>query len=159
MMCEPQRKLLIRAYRGRGLLCWFIRWQTRSPYSHVALQFGSIAYESYPWKKPGKPRGLIEFDMTDADYAADAFGIEVPEHVYVSMERWAESHVGDRYDWLAIFRFISRRRYTSNDKWICSEWIFKDFLDHCIRLLNETEEWEVSPGLLVRSPRVHREQK
>ena len=156
-MCEPQRKLLIRAYRGRGLLCWFIRWQTRSPYSHVALQFGDTLFESYPWKKPGKPRGLIQRDVDESDLAADAFGIEIPEHVYANMMRWAILHVGDGYDWLAIFRFISRRRCQSDDRWVCSEWIFRDFLDHCIRLLAETEEWEVSPGLLVRSPLLARE--
>ena len=158
-MCEPQRKLLIRAYKGRGLLCWFIRWQTRSPYSHVALQFGDILFECYPWKKPGKPRGFIQRDVDADDRAADAFSIEVPEHIYFGMLRWAESHVGDGYDWLAIFRFISRRRHTSNDEWICSEWIFRDFLDHCIHLLAETEDWEVSPGLLVRSPLLTREAK
>ena len=158
-MCEPQRKLLIRAYKGRGLLCWFIRWQTRSPYSHVALQFGGYFFESYPWKKPGKKRGLIRQDMTAADYAADAFGIEVPEHIYLSMYDWARFHEGNGYDWLAICRFISRRRHTSNRRWICSEWIFRDFLDHGIRLLAETEDWEVSPGLLVRSPLLTREAK
>lgn len=154
MMCEPTRKLLIRAYPGRGLLCWFVRWQTRSPYAHVALQFGDIFYESHPWRG-----GFICCEMTAADYAADAFGIEVPKHVYASMERWAESHVGDKYDWVAIFRFISRRRWQSNRRWICSEWIFRDFLDHGIRLLAETEDWEVSPGLLVRSPLLTREGK
>jgi hypothetical protein len=151
-MCEPTRKLLIRAYRGRGLICWFVRWQTRSPYSHVALQFGDTFFESHPWRG-----GFIQCDMTDADRAADAFGIEVPERIYLSMFAWASLHVGCGYDWLAIFRFISRRRYRSNNRWICSEWIFRAFLDHSIRLFNETEEWEVSPGLLVRSPLLARE--
>lgn len=155
-MTEPMRELLVRAYRGRGLLCWFIRWQTRSPYSHVALQFGDTFFESYPWKKPGKSRGLIQQDMTDADRAADAFRIVVPERIYLNLLWWAQSHVGDKYDWLAVLRFVLCRRCQLNNRWICSEWIFYDFLLHGIELLAETEAWEVSPGMLIRSPLLER---
>ena len=150
---DETRRVRVRAYRGHGLIGWFIRWQTRSKYAHLAMQYDNQIIESVFW------HGVIKRDLTPADDEADVVYVDVPEHVYFTMLWWAQSHVGDGYDWMGLLRFISRRRWQHDDWWFCSEFGFANFLFGEIVLLAETEEWEVSPGLFMRSPVPKREAK
>lgn len=145
-MCVSCRKVLIRAYKGKSLIGLLIRWQTRSPYSHIALQFGDMIVESHA------NTGVVSRYVQAGDEVADVFSVEVTEDSYRRMLEWCLSHVGDKYDWLAILRFISRKRCWSDVKWFCSELAYAAFQHVGINLLVRTEAWEVSPGMLVRSP-------
>jgi len=131
-------------YRGGRL----VRWQTRAKYGHVAVKAPNGAvYEALA--RPGVvcwPRGRSDKCL------ADAFEIIVSAETTEQIETWLKEQVGKRYDWLALLRFISRRRWYSNDKWFCSELVFESFRQAGVELLKRCEPWEVSPGRLSQSP-------
>ena len=150
-MCEPTRRVRVLAYRGHGLASAAIRWQTRSPYAHVALRFGDTILEAWPGV------GVRQRDVEPGDSEADVFFRDVPEHVYARMLEWALSHVGDRYDRRGVLRFISRRQCEADDDWFCSEFAFADFLAGGIRLQERMRAWQASPLLIVISPLLEQE--
>jgi uncharacterized protein YycO len=140
-------------YRSKGIISSLIRWQTRSPYAHVALLFDDETIIEAHWKPGVYSRKL---DQSDDLPNVDWFKVETTPEQEQAIRHWAESTLGCRYDTLAILRFISRRKMTDNNRWFCSEHVFEAFRKAGIRLLERTEAWEVSPGLLVRSPLMRR---
>jgi hypothetical protein len=70
------------------------------------------------------------------------------------LREFAHQHIGKPYDYLSVARFISRRSESihSKEKWFCSEFVFAAFQAAGLNLLRDTEAWEVSPGLLSKSP-------
>jgi uncharacterized protein YycO len=67
---------------------------------------------------------------------------------------FARGQLGKPYDWTMVLRFISRRQESrkSRGKWFCSELVYASFQKAGVDLLRDTDPWEVSPGLLARSP-------
>jgi uncharacterized protein YycO len=62
--------------------------------------------------------------------------------------------LGKPYDWTMVARFVTRRDESraSSGKWFCSELVYAAFKQAGVPLLRATEPWEVSPGLLAKSP-------
>lgn len=162
-------------HRGRGLIAWLIRWQTRSPYSHVSiiLPDGTVVESREPeslWGivklmltgKGGGVRRLagIQHAIKPGEYADLFFPPPMDDSTTAALADWYLSQVGKPYDIWMVLRFLSRRQETraSTGKWFCSEFWFAGFLRFGIRLLALTEPWEVSPGGGARSPllRPHR---
>ncbi len=135
-------------YRKRGLLfAPWVRFQTRSQWSHVAIRFmNGDVIEALPFK------GVIKRKAIAADNDAAVLRIDVPEFDYVAMYNWACRQVGHGYDYLGVLRFITRIPHRTNHRWFCSGVGFQMFMERQISLLARTEEWEVSPGLLWRTP-------
>ena len=153
-MCPPTRKVLIRAYRGHGLLAWLIRLQTRSPYAHVAMQFGNAIVEAYPGC------GVRSRYVADPDYESDVFSLEVSEQAVRADGRLG--HVARRRP-LRLAGRLAVRVATAGAGGTISGSVpslrSRRLQAVGIKLLAETEPWEVSPGLLVRSPLLTREAK
>lgn len=135
-------------HRGKGITGAAIRWQTRSPYGHSALLFDR-KYVVETHLHTGVIRRSINVDDYDADLFAIRSGYGYDKEQLWS---WVEGTIGCRYDRLAVLRFVTRRNSSNNDRWFCSEHVFCAFSAGGLLLLSETECWEVSPGLLARSP-------
>lgn len=140
--------LQVAIFRGIGMISALIRWQTRSPYSHAAVMFddGEII-ESWPGKGvqllPALKRGTdgIEF-----------FDVPVSTGQKQAITTWLLAQLGRKYDYVGVLRFVSRRKATDGPRWFCSELVFEAFRQAGVDLLARTQAWEVSPGLLARSP-------
>lgn len=140
---EP--KILL--FRGRGLISWLIRWQTRSEYSHAALMLpdGSVVEA---WQGAGVRRTWLR----------DWCGVDVFSVHGMTPEQWqsaigyARAQIGKGYDYRGVFRFLSRRLVPNNDLWFCSELVFRALEVAGVRLLRDVTAGEVSPGMLARSP-------
>lgn len=67
---------------------------------------------------------------------------------------FAFAQIGKRYDYTMVARFVTRRQESrkSSGKWFCSELVFASVCKAGLDLFRATEPWEVSPGLLARSP-------
>lgn len=135
-------------FKGKGLIGWAIRWQTRSVYSHAALFDGGELIEAREFKGvravgyvPGADIDLLDVDGITRDQERAAI-------------QFAREQIGKPYDYTMVARFISRRQATRKEsgKWFCSELVFAALQAAGITLLARTEAWEVSPGLLARSP-------
>ena len=144
---SPSLRVLL--FHGRGLISTLIRWQTRSQYSHAAIQLndGSIieAWQGAGVRKlPGFTRGTE---------GIDAFEITAPYNHLAVLEFLDSVLVdNDGYDYFGVLRFVSRRRARDNKKWFCSELVFAAIQAGGLNLFERTQPWEVSPGLLARSP-------
>lgn len=136
-------------FKGTSWISRMIRWQTRSKYSHAAiLTEGGTLVESLEGK------GVQSTCDWNRPENADIFDVPSTQDQRNSIMGFLSAQVGKPYDWLMVVRFVTRRqegRRTSG-KWFCSELVFAAFQQAGISLFRETEPWEVSPGLLARSP-------
>lgn len=152
-----RQRITINLHRGTSLIGRLIRWQTRSPYSHASLILpGGIFIESREGigvqcrflaettaAVPGAPGETIE-QYTLAATPGQATAIA----------RFAKAQVGKPYDYTMVARFVSRRGPSrrQSGKWFCSELVYAALAHGGIDLLRATAPWEVSPGLLAKSP-------
>ncbi|MBL9187911.1 MAG: hypothetical protein JNK23_10555 [Opitutaceae bacterium] len=135
-------------FHGPGLVSRLIRWQTRSVYSHAAIELA-----------PGSDLCIESREFQGVRFAAidrtrcDRFEVEG-----MTPERWrdaiafCERELGCGYDYRAVFRFLTRRRVPSNSRWFCSELVFAALASVDVHLLRRIPASEVSPGDLALSP-------
>lgn len=152
--------LILQLHKGTGLFSRVIRWFSRSDYSHVSLWF---------WDARDAHGGLV-FEAIEghgvrvlpADHYRQArtagrivcYTLREPMDVTETMAAWhaANAEVGAHYDWLGVFRFVTRRRKNGHpDKWFCSE-LAAYALERAGRpLFNDKASWQVMPGDIPHS--------
>lgn len=143
----------ILGYKGKGLISRLIQFQTRSPYSHVAIELddgsvveawhrGGVAH-SENWMTLHKPG--TEVDVFDLNYGGLCnFNKE-------AAAEWALKQVGKAYDFVSVMRFLSRRTAPANDKFFCSELVESAIRAGGGKLLNGNPS-EHSPRDTLMSP-------
>lgn len=127
-------------FRGRGLISALIRWQTRSIYSHAAILLDDKETIIEAWQGKGVRKKFI-LDWSNVDHF-DVRGWD--ENDWRGVFRYLESKIGYKYDYKAIFRFISRRKMPANKKFFCSELVLSAALSIGKPLLNGNPS-ELSP--------------
>lgn len=142
---------MIALYKGKSWLSRAIQWQTRSPYSHAAwlLKDGSVIEA---WQHGGVAHNSSLSSVHTPGTTVDIYFVGgLADDL---SEAWLRGQIGTAYDWHSVFRFLSRRNEDAADraKWFCSELVYCALLAGGVKALANTEPWEVSPGLLARSP-------
>lgn len=146
--------MLVALHKGKTLISRLIRWQTRSEYSHASLILDDgtciEAVEGHGVRQQvlWRPTGHAPIDL----FMVGAHGLSRTAGIMI--ERWARSQIGKPYDWTMVVRFVSRRQASRKEsgKWFCSELVFAALQKGGVDLLERVEPWEVSPGLLSKSP-------
>ena len=89
----------------------------------------------------------------------DTFGVDAFDVKGASAVDWdnaiafAMSHVGARYDYAGVIRFVTRTKGPwQNDRWFCSELVYEAFARFGIELLARVDAENVSPAMLGFSP-------
>ena len=138
--------------KGQGALSMMIRWQTRSCYSHAALEDDDgVIVES--WQGAGVREKLLP-DRRNVD----TFLVHgTTQSVGRKVMAFARAQIGAGYDYRGALRFVTRRSAAMNGKWFCSELVFASLQDAGINLLERIPPWAVSPGLLALSPLLRKE--
>ncbi len=143
---KPRGLPAVLLFRGRGLISWLIRWQTRGNYSHAALlRPDGMIVEAWQGK------GVQVKAMTDLA-EVDIYSVAMTPEQWGTALDYATSQVGRGYDYWAVIRFIDRRNMPANDKWFCSELVFESLARAGVRLFERIMPWAVSPGLIAISP-------
>ncbi len=144
------RRIIIAAHKGHDLISKLIALQTRTygGYSHISLvvlpEFKQI--EAYPG-------GVVVRDGFEAhDSDVDFFTVDASEDAIDRMVAFAQGEVGCPYDYMGDVRFVTRFRGENDKKWFCSELAYASLAAGGVNLFRDTQAWEVSPGMLVRSP-------
>ncbi len=140
------------AFPGQGIIGALIRWQSRGRYGHIATCYDGAVYESQ------YPDGVTvrDFDPAKDNRAGvEWYRVDCDEE---SALRFARKQLGKRYDYSSVLRFISRRQATQESlgRWFCSEYAVAQIVKGGVVPFAETEPWEVSPSMLVRSVMLHR---
>jgi uncharacterized protein YycO len=155
--------LYIQLHKGRSFFSRLIKWQTRSPYSHASVWFvdhadphGGVVIESMEGKGvravPADWYGALRAEGHIALYTVPS----LTDGQIALIRSFMEGQIGLKYDWHAVFKFVTRRAHAHDDKWFCSELVFDAFKEAGVVLLNNTEAWAVWPGQLAHSPLVVR---
>lgn len=152
MILRSSSNVLIALHRAPGVVGSLIRWQTRSQYSHASLYCPGLGIIE---AREGKGvQRLTDFHLK-AGERVELYRVNGATDEEVSAAwMFAADQTGKAYDWTMVLRFVSRRQESrsSSGKWFCSELVYAAFLSAGVELLRATEPWEVSPGLLGRSP-------
>lgn len=144
-------QITVALFRGPGLVSRLIRWQTRSAYSHAAMILPSGAVIE---SREGKGVRQLPKLAPQNGEVVDLFSVEVTDSQLEDIAWFLNAQLGKAYDWTMVARFLTRRQESrgSTGKWFCSELVYAAFQQSGVDLLRATEPWEVSPGLLARSP-------
>lgn len=141
-------------YCGTSWVSKAIRWQTRSIYSHAAVLLPTgFVYEA--WTKGG----VVKAESVGANHkdgtVIDCFTFESNTTSDALIVTFLEQHLGDKYDYLSVLRFLDRRResVSSQDKWFCSELVFAAMAYAGLAPLERIEAYAVNPGMLGISPK------
>jgi len=139
----------ILAYKGTSLTSRLIRWQTRSPYSHVAIEDDNgLVYEAW---QGGGVRCLTDYtEGHKKGTVIDVFSITGDYH-RPRVRAFAMAQVGKSYDYKSVFRFVSRRETRRDDHWFCSELVASAFMEGGIVLQNHFPS-RLSPRDICISP-------
>jgi uncharacterized protein YycO len=122
-------------YKGKSLTSKAIMFQTRSPYSHAAIQFtGGGVVEA--WRSGvrliGSPfEGHSKGTIIDVYRLSAISNLDEDKLVNFLMQQ-----VGKGYDFKSIARFLTRREARLDDRWFCSELVLAALDEVDVHLLN-----------------------
>jgi uncharacterized protein YycO len=142
------------AFKGNSLISKLIRWQTRSEYSHIAIELDSGEIIE-AWHRGGVQihscRGGL-LDVHEEGTEIDIYSIDTTLAQETVLTQWLKAQVGDRYDFRSVFRFLSRRPASENNRWFCSELAAKAAENVGLEL-QRAPAHHLSPRDLAMSPR------
>ena len=120
-------------YRGRSIVSRGIQLQTRSKYSHVAVELDNGAVIE-AWHKGGVRLIKDPFEGHSDKTLIDVYRIDEGYKPH-RVERFLRSRIGRKYDFRSVFRFLTRIKAKDNDKWFCSELTIEAFRHGGLNLL------------------------
>ncbi len=138
------------AYRGRSLISKAIRWQTRSVYSHVALEdLNGTVYEA--WHVGGvRKLGSLQHGHAPGT-KIDRFAI-IPVLDDMAVRSFLLEQLGKKYDYRSVFRFLTRRECAADDRWFCSELVAYALNLGGVQLQSRIPSSKLSPRDVCMSP-------
>ena len=122
-------------YRGRSLVSLAIRFQTRSLYSHSAIMDLDNGETYEAWHRGGVLLSPDPFAAHSRRTYIDVFSIKGGYDAQL-LRHFLDNQLGKKYDFLAVARFLTRRRARDNTKWFCSELVAAAFNHAGLDLLN-----------------------
>lgn len=141
----------ILAYRGISIISILIKFQTRSIYSHIAVETDrGMVYEA--WHRGGVQSNSSFKRLHTQGTKVDIFELVHPENFDVGKAKvFLKDQIGKKYDFWSVGRFLTRRKAQANNKWFCSELAEEAFKHGGVHLLNGNPS-EHSPRDIVLSP-------
>lgn len=143
-------ELRIGLHRSSGVVSSLIKLQTRSDFSHASLVLpDDTVLEAMQFQ--GVVHGR---KVQSAKEVVELYRVPFTPEQQASALAFARRQIGKGYDYTMVARFVTRRPESraTTGKWFCSELVYAAFAHAGALLFRDTEAWEVSPGLLARSP-------
>ena len=140
----------ILAYRGVSWISKAIRWQTRSKYSHIAIELndGSVIEA---WHIGGVANNPSFKTVHSPKTKVDVFEI-VGKYDEKKVFEFLTMQLGHKYDFRSIVRFITRKSSKISPKWFCSELACEAFREGGLDLLSRISSSHISPRDIAISP-------
>lgn len=140
----------ILAYKGVSWISKAIRWQTRSKYSHIAIEL-SDGTVIEAWHIGGVRRNGTFRTVHSVNTEVDVFEI-TRAYDKDKVIRFLSAQLGHKYDFRSIIRFITRKNSKISPKWFCSELACEAFREGGLDLLSRIPSSHVSPRDIGISP-------
>lgn len=140
----------ILAYRGISWISKAIRWQTRSKYSHIAIELedGSVIEA---WHIGGVRRNDTFRTVHSPKTKVDVFEITGTYDEKKVLD-FLTMQIGHKYDFRSIVRFITRKSSHVSPNWFCSELANEAFREGGLDLLSRITSSHISPRDVGISP-------
>lgn len=137
-------------YQGVSVISKIIRWQTRSQYSHAAVELedGSVIEA---WHRGVEHVKDFRTNHTNGTIV-DVFGIKAPPENIKKAELNFKKQVGRKYDFQGVANFLTREDANVDERLFCSESTMTGFNDAGIFLLERIKPNLVSPRDINLSP-------
>lgn len=152
-------EVIIQCHAGRSFFSRLIAWFSRSSISHISVWFHDPTSSTRGYVLEAvEGAGVREIPATGYQEARlsgkislyryrDPFTVEEAVELLEAMRK----EVGQKYDWLGVFSFVTRRRHAHDEKWFCSEFLAYFSQEFGRPLFENTEAWEVKPADVPRS--------
>lgn len=127
-------------YKGPRKGVWravspFVRWWTGGPYCHAELVFPDGRSMTASIGTGGLVVVRKQYDPAHWDFVA------IDADIYSNAAwRWAEAHLGAKFDTLGVFAFLFRPTRGREDRWFCSEAV--------AAALGFSDAWRFDPNTL-----------
>ncbi len=145
----------ILAYQGISFVSRLIRWQTRSIYSHVAVELpNGTMIEA--WHKGGVIHREDFHEGHTTGTKVTVFSVNADFNRAEVMD-YLLSQVGQKYDFKSVFRFLTRRMAPNNSAKFCSELVGIAWIKGGCKLLRGNPS-EQSPRDITLSPLLKEEE-
>ena len=138
------------AYKGKRLFSRLIRLQTRSDYSHVAVQMddGTVIEA---WTVSGVRHVASPMTSHTTGTEIDYFEITA-DYDQEQVLAFLKSQLGKKYDYRGIVRFLTRRAAPADDRWFCSELVLEAFRRGGVDLQSRIPASYATPRDIAMSP-------
>lgn len=137
-------------YQGVSAVSRLIRLQTRSIYSHAAVELDSgMVIEA--WHN-GVDLATHYCENHTQGTLVDVFNVAATAKQIEQAACFFFQQLGKKYDFRGVARFLSRRDEPADDRWFCSELVAAGFQQAGIDLLARIPPSHVSPRDLGISP-------
>jgi len=149
---EDIRVINIIFYKGKSFFSRLIRWKTSSEYSHCEIinnfdDNGFSTFGALPNK--GVQFAGINWHKKGTEY--DIFETEVTKTQFEEFRQYLTKQYKKKYDYLGVLGFIDSRVKQDDNKWFCSELVYKSLKHIEIELFNRDIKFP-SPSLVSISP-------
>lgn len=158
-MHEGNMKIKVAFFKGdkKSWMHRFIRWYTKSPYSHAEL----IMPDDVTWvgispflTSKVDERTKVEVDIEEWDYLTFDLSWREPVRNYQvgQLKSFIAKTMGSSYDWTGmILSNLSPYLIKKRDKWYCSEWIAHALVNSRVVMWDDLHLYDtpdMSPGRL-----------
>ena len=165
-------KIKIAFFKGdkKTWLHRFIRWYTKSPYSHAELIMPDgeqwVGISPFLTSRVGirEKRISLESQKQNWDYLTFSLNWRPPVREYQinQLNKFIQKTLGSRYDWIGlIFSNLTPFLVKKRDRWYCSEWIAHALVNARIVMWDDMDLYdtpEMSPGKLYELLLIHADQ-
>jgi uncharacterized protein YycO len=143
-------------WNGTGLSASVVRWWTRGPYSHAAIEIRGNCYDSMvlhgvrTWPMGQWPKQLGEPVVT-FEIKHELFDLNSSNQDLI--EKWLLSKVGAPYDYFGILNFLFKGSELawSRNRFFCSEFILEALQVGACHLVPRCDPYKINPNILSYS--------
>lgn len=126
-----------------GFFSWLIRVFTFSKFSHVSFQISQTEIIDATFKSGVSIRPLSE--LVDKATVCEVVELDIDsEDILV----WANTQVGKPYDIGAVVALPFTRKWTTDDKWFCSEFVSVALYNAGVKIFNRDHTSRITPEML-----------
>lgn len=144
-------RILVHFWHGTGFIGTAIRWFTWGPVSHVAMQIDNTLFEAREFRGVVQNPAFSEFAKRPPSATLE---LEVSPEKAELARYWWHVRIGLPYDYLSVFRFITRQPETAGTKprYFCSEAVHDCCKYIGMPLFKRVDGSRVAPSWIYRSP-------
>ena len=143
----------IAQYKGKSFISSLIKFVTWGTYSHTAIMLSDTEIVE-AWEGSNSVRIIRGLDDGHKiGTSVDIYSVELTEEQEAIFREFVAEQIGKKYDFWGIAGFLVRRSIQTKGSWFCSELFAAACIAAGAPLLNDRKPYQISPQMVISSPR------